>query len=311
MVDTFSDCVIEYPQRSISLVIGGPPGGGTDMLARRVCERISVLLGQRVRIEYRLGASGNLAAMAVAQAKPDGYTILLGTRSATLHRKMYPHLAYDFGHDLTPIAMLARVPVGIVMGHHVLASNLRDVIRMARENPNRFSAATLGVGTTDHLVSVLLRNAARIQWQHVPYMEMSRALKDVVGGRVDLLFAQLAGGVSHLNAGSVRGLAVTSTSRVADFPDIPTIAEVGFPQASADDWFVALAPSATPSDVLAKLNDAFNQALEDQTLRWCLGRMGYLLPSSKNTAVSVKAHLADDNTRWTSVIQDNQISGFQ
>ncbi|ALM82930.1 hypothetical protein ASB57_08160 [Bordetella sp. N] len=309
--DDISDIDTDYPQRSVSMMIGGPPGGGIDILARRLSVAMAAVLGQRVAIDYRLGASGNLAAMAVAQAKPDGYTILLGTRSATLHRTMYPHLQYDFKRDLTPVAMVARMPVGIVIGHRLAARTLREVIQIARDNPGRLNAATLGVGTTNHLVSVLLQDAAGIRFQHIPYMEMSRALTDVVSGKMDLLFTQLAGGISHMNAGSLRAVAVTSNGRVSSLPDVPTIAEEGFPEISADDWFVLLAPRDTHPAVIAKLNLVVSQLFADEELHEAMTTMGYVLPSSPYTPDGLRRALASDNARWTSVLRNYQVNGFQ
>ncbi|WP_233236906.1 tripartite tricarboxylate transporter substrate binding protein [Bordetella sp. LUAb4] len=309
MTATSSNTAIEYPRKPITLIIGGPPGAGTDILTRRVAERLEPILGQRVVIEYRLGASGNLAAMAVAHAEPDGHTLLIGTRSSTLHKTMYPHLKYDFVQDLTPVAMVARMPIGILMGNHVPAKNIADFVRMARAEPGRFSAATLGVGTSDHLVSVLLRDAAEIQWQHVPYVEVSRALTDVVGGRVDLLITQLSGGMAYINAGELRALAVSSAARVAALPGVPTVAEEGYPQVSADEWFAAIAPAKTPPDIIKKLNHAFNQALTDKTLREEVATMGYVLSSSDNTPDMLRPFLAEDKLRWTKVLRDHQIYG--
>jgi len=310
-ISAASDGAIVYPDRHLTLIIGGPPGGGTDILARKFSDRISTLLGQRVVIEYRLGASGNLAAMAVAQAKPDGYSILFGTRSSTLHKTMYPALEYDFFRDLAPVAMMARMPIGILVGNHVGANNLRDMIRLSKGRPDRISVAVLGVGTTSHLTSVLLQEAAGIRLQHVPYTELSRAITDVIGGRVDLLITQLSGAMSHVTAGTLRALAVTSAERVATLPGVPTIAEAGFPQVSADEWFAAFVPTGTPPAIVAKLNHAINEVLTDHALREDVAKMGYVLPLSGNTPKTLEKFLTDDNMRWTKVLQDHQIAGGQ
>jgi len=302
---------LAYPQRPVTLIIGGPQGAGTDILVRRLSEQLSALLGQRVIIEYRLGASGNLAAMAVAQAEPDGYTILMATRSPMLHKAIYPHLQYDFARDLTPVAMIGSLPIGILVGNHVGAANFCEFVRLAKETPGRFSVATLGVGTTDHLVSVLIQATTGIQLQHVPYMEVSRALKDVVGGRVDLLFTQLSGGISHMNAGSVQALAVTSPHASANLPVVPTVAEAGLAEVNVDDWFVAMAPSHTPSDIIATLNDAVNQALTDQDLRDDLTKLGYVLPWFADTPDGLQDFLTEENMVWTQVLKDHRVIGFQ
>ncbi len=224
---------------------------------------------------------------------------------------MYRHLEYDFEQDLVPVAMVARIPVGIVVGKNCKAQCLHQLIQLAKTNPGRLSAATLGVGTTSHIVSVLLQDAAGIQLQHIPYMEVSRALKDVVGGRVDLLFTQLSGGISHMNAGSVQALAVTSPHASANLPVVPTVAEEGLAEVNADDWFIAMAPSNTPSDIIAILNDAINQALTDQNLRDDLTELGYVLSWFADTPDGLQDFLTEENMLWTQVLKDHRVIGFQ
>ncbi|WP_233233434.1 tripartite tricarboxylate transporter substrate binding protein [Bordetella sp. LUAb4] len=301
----------DYPQRAITLIVGTAPGGGTDILARRIAAHMTEDLGQKVIVDYRPGASGNIAAVAVARSEPDGYTIFLSTRAATLHKTMYPHINYDYAHDLTPVALAAKMPLVIVMGNHVSASTLPDAISLSKSNPNKFSLATIGVGTTNYLLSRILQETAGVEWVHVPYQSAPVALRDVIAGRVEFLCLPLSSAIAHIQAGSVRAMAVMSTQRVAEVPDIPSIEELGFAEAGADDWFAVMAPARTPSQVVTRLNRSVNRALAAQGEREQLSRLGFVAPASAQAPAALGALISEDTKRWTAILTAWQIKGLQ
>ncbi len=265
-----------YPSRPIGLVLGAAPGSGADILARTLAADMARELGQQVVIDYQPGASGNIGALKVARARPDGYTVLLSTRAATLHKTMYPHIDYDYARDLVPVGMVATMPVVVIMGNHVAARDLRDAIDLVRSTPDRFACASVGVGTTNHVLSEILQASAGMRLQHIPYQSSAAALRDVVDGMVDFLFTPLSAALPHIKAGRVHPLAVTSASRIAEIPWVPTIGEAGFVEAGGDDWYAIMAPSGTARHVVTRLNRALNRVLAYEAVRQRLARHGYM-----------------------------------
>lgn len=267
-----------YPVRPITLVLGAAPGGGADILARTLIEDIARELGQAITIDYQPGASGNIGAARVASAKCDGYTVLLSTRAPTLHKRMYPRMDYDFARDLRPVAMLATMPVAVIMGNHVAANSLADAIALTRFSPGRYVCASVGMGTTNHVLSEILKASAGMRSLHIPYQSSVAALNDVVAGLIDFFFTPLSAALPYIKAGRVRAMAVTSRLRVAEISDVPTIEEAGFAEAGADDWYALLVPTGTPSSVIARLNRCVNHILIDESVRARLARLGYMAP---------------------------------
>jgi len=267
-----------YPLRPLSLVLGAAPGGGADILARTLVADIAADLGQPVTIDYQPGASGNIGAARVARARSDGYTILLSTRAATLHKTMYPYMDYDFARDLKPVGMVATMPVVVVMGNHVAAGDLPDAIELARFSPGRYVCASVGVGTTNHVLCEILQTAAGMRFQHIPYQSSAAALSDVVAGLVDFLFTPLSAALPHIKSGRVCAVAVTSKLRIAEIPGVPTIEEVGFAEMGVDDWYAIMVPTGTPKGVIARLNRSLNTVLASEDVRLRLARLGYMAP---------------------------------
>jgi len=267
-----------YPMRPLTLVLGAAPGGGADILARELVADIAEDLGQPVNIDYQPGASGNIGAARVARARSDGYTMLLSTRSATLHKTMYPYMDYDFARDLKPVGMVATMPIVVIMGNHVAAGDLLDAIELARFSPGRYVCASVGVGTTNHVLSEILQASAGMRFQHIPYQSSAAALNDVIAGLVDFLFTPLSAALPHIKSGRVCAVAVTSQLRIAEIPDVPTIEEVGFSEAGADDWYAVMVPTGTPPRVIGRLNRSLNTVLARAEVRSRLARLGYMAP---------------------------------
>ncbi|WP_255407787.1 MULTISPECIES: tripartite tricarboxylate transporter substrate binding protein [unclassified Achromobacter] len=301
----------EFPRRPISLVIGLPPGGGADSLVRQLAKHMSEDLGQPVIVDYRIGAAGNIGAMAVARSQADGHTLFLAGRSVTLHKKMYGHMNYDFAKDLVPVGMVVKMPYLLVMGKHVNATTLQDAMDLARERAGSLTCASTGIGTTNHLLCESLQEAAGIELLHLPYKGAAPALTDMVGGRADFMFTSLASALPYLESDKVRCVAVMSSARLHELPDVPSIEEFGFMKAEGNGWFALVAPARTPSHVILRLNRSLNNALANDSLREVLISQGFVVPLSNNTPEALGAFMADEAAKWTEVLERRDISSVQ
>jgi len=303
--------VAAYPQRPITLVVGYPPGGAADVLARQLSLHMSEDLGQTVIVENRPGASSNIGAAIVAKAAPDGYTLHLASRSASLHKSMYRHIDYDFARDLTAVGMAARMPYVLVMGKHVQAETLQDALQLAQASPGMLTCASIGMGTANHLLCEAFQDGAGVQLTHIPYKGAAPAIIDVIGGRADLMFTALPSALAHLKAGSVRGMAVMTSARLAEIPDVPAIEEFGFMEAKGNAWLAVMAPTGTPKDIVNRLNSALINVLEKTELKDALASLGFIVPLSNNSPEAIDAFIAEDVERWTALLNDRQIKALQ
>ncbi|WP_233233441.1 tripartite tricarboxylate transporter substrate binding protein [Bordetella sp. LUAb4] len=300
-----------YPQRPITLVVGYPPGGAADVLARQLAVHMSEDLGQTVIVENRPGASSNIAAAAVAKATPDGYTLHLASRSAALHKSMYRHIDYDFARDLVAVGMAARMPYVLVMGKHIQAATLQDALQLARASPGMLTCASIGMGTANHLLCEAFQESAGVQLTHIPYKGAAPALIDVIGGRADFMFTALPSALAHLQAESVRGMAVMTDVRLAEIPDVPAIEEYGFMEAKGNAWLAVMAPAGTPQDVIVRLNRALTAVLEKKAVKKALASLGFIVPLSNNSPEAIGVFIAEDTDRWTGLLADRQIKALQ
>jgi tripartite-type tricarboxylate transporter receptor subunit TctC len=305
-----SDQEAIYPQRPVALVIGYPPGGGTDALARLLARYVGEALGQKIVVQYKPGAGGNVGAEYVARATPDGYTIFLGGRPNTIHKTMYGTMKYDFARDLVPVGLVARLPFVMVSGTHGPISTVQDVVRLARTYPGALSCASSGMGTTSHLLCELLQQEVSIDLQHVPYSGGAQALTDVMGGRIDIYIATVAEALPHIQAGRLRPLAVMSNERISAMPHVPRIDEAGVPELSGlelGDWGGLVAPPGTPPYVVEKLNRSINAALMDPGLQGAMGQHGFATPLQPNMPTTFKELIAEETDRWNSILRMRNI----
>lgn len=301
----------EYPARPITLIIGLPPGGGADSLVRQLAKHMAEDLGQPVVIDYRIGAAGNIGAMAVARSPADGYTLFLAGRSVTLHKKMYGHMNYDFAKDLVPVGMVVKMPYLLLIGKHVKATSLQDAMDLARERPGSLTCASTGIGTTNHLLCEALQEAAGIELLHLPYKGAAPALTDMVGGRADFMFTSLASAMPYLESGAVRCVAVMSSARLHELPDVPSIEEFGFMKAQGNGWFSLVAPARTPSHVIHRLNRSLNNVLAQESVRETLASQGFVVPLSNNTPEALGTFMAEEAVKWTEVLDRRNIGSVQ
>ncbi|WP_427185129.1 Bug family tripartite tricarboxylate transporter substrate binding protein [Bordetella bronchialis] len=304
---TASDQEAAYPQRPVTLVIGYPPGGGADALARLLAQSMGESLGQKMIVQYKPGAAGNIGAEYVARTPPDGYTVFLGGRPNTIHKTMYERMKYDFSRDLVPVGLVATMPFIMVSGTHAPMATVQDLVRLAKTYPSALTCASDGVGTTSHLLCELLQQDMDIDMQHVPYHGAASALTDVMGGRVDITIVDVASAVSNIQAGKLRPIAVMSGMRVPEVPYVPTMEEAGIPGFDLGAWCGLVVPAGTPPHVIVKLNQAINEALTDPALRDAMAKMSFATPPQPNTPTAFKELIAEETDRWTAILRSRNI----
>jgi tripartite-type tricarboxylate transporter receptor subunit TctC len=252
-----------YPSKPIRLVVPFPPGGGTDIIAREVSQRVSTANGWTFVIDNKPGAGGNLGVDSVAKSPPDGYTLVLGqTSNLAINPTLYSKLPYDPVKDLTPVGLLASGAARDRRAGQFTVQDTGRSRRAAKAKPGAVNFASPGNGTVAHLTGEQFQKSAGIKFQHVPYKGANQAMTDVISGQVQLYVSSVPSVLQQIRTGKVRPLAVTSAKRVGDLPDTPTVGEAGYKGFDAVTWFGLLAPANTPKDVVAKLNAAFNKALQ-------------------------------------------------
>jgi len=298
---------LNYPHRPIRLLIGAPPGGETDVLARLVAEHIGQDLGQRVIVEYKPGAANNIAAEVVAHSDPDGYTLFLGGSPNTVHKVMYPSIKYDYVRDLTPLGLVGATTPVLVAGMHMPINSLQDFVQMARERPGELTCGSVGVGSNYHLICEILNESWGVDLRHVPYRGSAAALTDMIGGRIDVQVTVPAAVLPYIKTGKVRPLATLGTTRLPALPDVPTLREAGLPGGDYSVWFGLLAPTATPPEVVERLNQSLNAALKKPKLVETMSQNGLEPASAPNTSAEFKKLIASETEFWTGILHKHGI----
>lgn len=257
-----------FPDRPITLVVPSAPGGTTDFTARLVSDQLAAALGQPVIVENKAGGSGNIGNQSVARAKPDGHTLLVAYSGYQVGN---PHLfkkaGWDPIKDFEPVAMMTRAPQVVVTRANLPYRTLQEFIAHAKTNPGKLNFASSGNGSIQHIAGEMLQQQAGITMVHIPYKGAAPAVQDLLGGNVDMFITTPASVVGQIKAGKLRALAVTSQTRLASLPDVPTVAEAGLPQFKLDSWFALYAPAGTPADVVNALNQAVNKILQQAEVK--------------------------------------------
>ncbi|MGA8785699.1 MAG: tripartite tricarboxylate transporter substrate binding protein [Polaromonas sp.] len=256
-----------YPSKPIKIVVGYAAGGAVDAVARAVGQAMSVSLGQPVLIENKPGAGTNIAVKSVIAAEPDGYTLMLAANALAANMALYKPAPFDAERDLVPVALVGRVPVVIATNAQSGPSSLAKLIEAAKAKPGSVAYATPGNGSTPHMAVELFDRAAGISLMHVPYKGGAPAITDVIGGQVPLVAVNALEVLPHVKSGRLRVLAVLTPNRTAILPDVPTIAESGFPGFEASVWYGFVAPAATPKAVVARLHAEVEKALQTREVR--------------------------------------------
>jgi len=296
----------DYPGRTVKIVVSAPAGGGLDIAARIIAEKLRQRLGQPFIVENRPGAAGNTGAEAVATAEPDGYTLLAAQPSPlTVNQILYKKLNFDPA-AFAPVAIMTAVPNVLVVRPNLPADSLRAFIDHAKANPGKLNFASQGVGTTPHLSGELFNRLTGTQLVHVPYKGTAQAVNDVVAGHVDLMFLEMGSAFQLYKGGRAKLLAVSSPRRVSQMPEIPTFIEAGVPQFKSDTWNAIAAPPKTPPAIVAKLNAAINEVLSlpDVQAHFANVSMQPIGGTPADLAELIKA----ETTRWGEVIRAANIT---
>ncbi|MBI1991427.1 MAG: tripartite tricarboxylate transporter substrate binding protein [Betaproteobacteria bacterium] len=288
-----------FPVRPIRIVVGFPPGGGVDVLARILGPKMSESLGQPVVVDNRVGAGGTIASDVVARATPDGHTILIVSASHAVTASMYKKLTYDPVKDFKAISLVASSPNVLLSNVDFPAQSVNELIKMARANPGSINYASGGIGTTGHLSAELLSLLAGMQLIHVPYKGNPLALVDLMAGRVQLMFTTVPTALPQIKAGRVRAIAVTSAKRFVTLSDTPTVAEAVQGYESAN-WFGVLAPNGTPLAIVSKLHAEMAKALANKEVADSIWRQGAEPLSS--TPGEFEAYLKSEIAKWTRTV---------
>ncbi len=297
----------QYPNRPIRLVVPFAPGGSADTLARTLGQKLTDALQQQVVVDNRSGANGNIGMEIVARAAPDGYTIVLGyIANLGIGPGLYARLPFDPIKDYAPVTQLASSP-NILAAHPSLpVKSFRELIAYARANPGKLNYASASIASIGHLTGELLNRSAGIGMMHVPYKGSGQAVIDLLGGQVQMMFSGMSSVMPHIKAGKLRALAVTGAQRSPAVPDVPTIAESGFPGFEATAWYGVLAPARTPNSVISRLHDEIVRALMLPEVRERLNSVGFELVGSAPDQFA--AFIKSEITKWTQVVRAAKIS---
>ncbi|AWN46542.1 MFS transporter [Methylobacterium terrae] len=289
-----------YPMRPIRWVVGYPPGGTTDVLARLIAEPLSRRLGQQVYIENRPGAGNNIGTDAVVKADPDGYTILLVNPANGINTTLYKKLNFDFVRDIVPVAGITRSPNIMEVTPSLPVRTVAEFIAYAKANPGKVNMASSGLGTSVHMSGELFKKMTGVDMVHVPYRGAGPALTDMLSGQAHVLFDNLPSSIEHVRAGGLRALAVTTAERSPALPDVPTVAET-VPGYEASAWFGVGAPRRTPPDLIARLNREINDVLSDPATGQKLANLGGT--PLRLTPEEFGKVIVDETEKWKKVVE--------
>jgi len=297
----------DFPQHPVRIIVPLAPGGSVDLTARIVAEKMSEILGQSVVVENLAGGGGTIGASAAAQAKPDGYTMLMGSSSSiAVNPTLMKDIPYDPVNDFEPVTLVSYAPNVLVVPASLGVDTLQQLVEKAKAQPGQLSFASSGIGGSPHLAGELFQREAGIELLHVPYKSSGQSLTDVLGGRVDMTFATSIATGEHVVSGTLKALAVTTPERVGSLPDVPTTAEAGYPGIQITAWNGLLAPAGTPHDIVEKLSVAVQEAMRDPQLVAKLNADGSTPVGS--TAEEFKIFIADEIERWATVIREANIT---
>jgi len=296
----------QYPARPIRFIAPFPPGGGVDVVARAMAEKLSPRLGQPIVVENKPGAGTTIGTEAAARSAPDGYTFLIGPiGSQAIVHHMHPKRGFDIQRDFAPVSRIGYGTIVFVVPNASRAASVKDFVAMARASPGKLTFASSGVGALIHLTGEMFKQAAAIDLTHVPYKGTSQILPDLLDGRVDMALDSLPAYIPHLKSGKLRALAVASRSRSLLMPELPTMAEAGVPGVVSATDYGLYAPAGTSREIVMRLNREINAVLQLADLREKLAAQG--IEVTGGTPESLQAELAEEVAKWGRVIADAKI----
>ena len=294
-----------YPDKPVRWVVPYPPGGGTDVIARIVQERMAAALGQQVVIENKGGAGGSVGTEVVAKAAPDGYTVLFTLSSHTINPAIYAKLNFDTVKDFEPVGTVASLPQILVANPKVPANTLAELTALAKAKPGEFAYASVGNGSPGHLAGEMFKLRAGVQMTHIPYRGGGPAVTDVMGGQVPLLWVSIPAAAQFVKTGKLKALAVSTLKRTPAFPEVPTVHESGYPDFEVDSWYAMFVPAKTPKPVIERLNKALNAVLAEPLIRERLLAQG--ADAVGGTPEALGRVVAAELPKWAKLAKDASI----
>ncbi len=298
-----SDEIARYPERPIRLLVGFAPGGGTDTTARVIAQRLASAFGQPVVIDNRPGAAGNVATAIVAKSAADGYTLLMGTIAAlAINPTLYGNLPFDPVRDFAPITQTVNSTNVLVVHPGVPANSVQELLALAKASPGKFTYGSSGIGGAGHLAGELFSSLGGVKMVHVPYKGGGPVMVDLLAGQIHAVFATAATAIPHIRSGKIRPLGVTTLNRAGMLPDIPTIAEQGLKGFDANNWYGLLAPAATPTPIIDKLNTEVVKILRMPDIQQYLFNQG--LDPAPTTPAQFAAYVKSEMTKWARVVRN-------
>lgn len=296
-----------FPAKQVTLIIPFPPGGGTDTGGRILAEQLSKRWGQPVVVENKGGAAGQIGADAVAKAKPDGYTLLLGNiGTQAINPSLYPKMPYDALTAFAPISLVAELPLAMMVNPSVPVKSANEFIALAKSKPGQFSYSSAGAGGAPHLAAEMFKDQTGTFILHVPYRGGGPAIADLLAGHVQLSFMTVLEASGHIKAGKLRALAVTGDKRVQAFPDVPALTEQVLPGFNAISWLGLLAPSGTPPDIIEKISNDVRSILSEEAVKTRYITLGGIPRAT--TPQEFEKLIADDRQRYAKIIRSKNIS---
>lgn len=291
----------DYPARPVKIIVGFAPGGGTDIAARIIAKKLGDNLNQQILVENRPGGGGVLATEITVNSPADGYTINLGAVGPLAVNPHIQKVRYDVERDLAPITMAVMFPNVLVVNASTRANTVAEYIALAREPGNKLAYGTSGVGGAGHLAGELFNRVAKTSVPHVAYKGGGPAMNDLLGGQIPSLFASLPSALQHIRSGRIRALAVTGAARSPDLPNVPTVAESGFPKYEATNWYAFVAPAKVPRPILDRLNLEIGKALRSRDVIEQLGTSG--MESHPGTADELARYIRRESDTWAEVVK--------
>ncbi len=296
-----------YPNKPIRIIITVAPGGGADITARAIGQKLAEAWGQQVVVDNRPGGNGIVGMEIAAHAIPDGYTIVEGTIGpVAVNPSLYSKLPYDPVNDFAPVARAVSALNMLVVHPSLPVHSVREMIAYAKANPGKLNYGSSGVGFADHLAGALFNTLAGVNMQHVPYKGGTPAMIDLLGGNIQLIFATVSTSLTHVKAGKIRALAVTSAKRVEQFADVPTVAEAGVPGFAVDNWYGFMAPRGTPKAIVVKLHAGINRILELSDVKEKLAILG-IFPFPAPTPDAYGDYVKAEIRKYAKVVRDSGV----
>ena len=293
-----------YPTKPIRFIVPFPPGGGTDILARLVANKLTETVGWRIVINNRGGAGGNSGLQAATQATPDGYTMVMGqTSNLAINPALYSKLPYDPVRDFVPVSLVSASPIALVVSSKSPYKTIGEFVSAAKAKPGQLTFGSPGSGTVAHLTGELFQRAAGIKYVHVPYKGAAQAMPDLIGGRIDLYSSSLETAMPHMKGGTIRALALTSLQRVSTVPDVPTVSEAGYKGFQATTWFGILVAKGTPDATVNRLTAEITKVLQLPDIAERMSASGAL--PVKTGPKEFAALLGTEIPRWSRIVKES------